>query len=191
MDSASLFIPIVISGVVAAVVSVAVLVAIIRNRVAIGAALEQFRSRLFTRSGFFWTVNLVFMAVSVLHAGVFFGITGNGHDLPGISQYLGFAVSFFLDLVTVILMQAMLESRYRGEDGRARQFLFFIAVCCGTSTFANLAISLNDFNAAKMLPLAPFWVQAAAPYVLASFPLFVIMMSIAAEMIINLRPLEK
>jgi hypothetical protein len=191
MDRGSLFNPIVTSGIVAAVVCVAVLVAIVKNRVAIGAALGQFRSRLFTRSGLFWTVNLVFMAVSVLHAGVFFGITGNEHDLPGMAQYLGFAVSFFLDLVTIILMQAMLESRYRGEEGRARQFLFFIAVCCGTSTFANLAISLNDFNAARMLPHAPFWVQAAAPYVLASFPLFVIMMSIAAEMIVNLRPLEK
>lgn len=191
MDSALWFNPLVTSGVVAAIVSVVVLVAIIKNRVAIGAAFEQFRSQLFTRSGFFWTVNLVFMAVSVLHAGVFFGITGNGHDLPGMGETLGFAVSFFLDLVTVILMQAMLESRYRGEEGRARQFLFFITVCCATSTFANLAISLNDFNAAKMLPHAPFWVQTASPYVLASFPLFVIMMSIAAEMIINLRPLEK
>jgi ribosomal protein S25 len=53
-----------------------------------------------------------------------------------------------------------------------------------------LAISLNDFNAQVMLPHAPLWVQTAAPYVLASFPLFVIMMSIAAEMIVNLRPLE-
>src|SRR5436853_4820079 len=191
MDSASLFNPIVTSGIVAAIASVVVLVAIIKNRAAIGASLGQLRSRLFTRSGFFWTVNIVFMAVSVLHAGVFFGITGNEHDLPGMAQYLGFAVSFFLDLVTVILMQAMLESRYRGEDGRARQFLFFITVCCGTSTFANLAISLNDFDAPRMLPHAPFWVQTAAPYVLASFPLFVIMMSIAAEMIVNLRPLEK
>jgi len=172
-------------------------------------SLEQIRKRICTRSFFFWTVNLVFMAVSVLHAGMFFGITGNqgtttfitvkgkqvpmvvpGHDLPGMTQWLGFAVSFFLDLVTIILMQAMLESRYRGEENRARQFLFFIVLCCGTSTFANLAISLNDFDAKTMLPHAPFLIQAAAPYVLASFPLFVIMMSIAAEMIINVRPLD-
>jgi len=130
------------------------------------------------------------MAVSVLHAGIFFGITGNGHDLPGMALYLGFAVSFFLDLVTIILMQAMLEARYRGEEVRARQFLLFIAVCCGTSTFANLAISLNDFNPVTMLPHAPAWIQVTAPYVLSSFPLFVIMMSVAAEMIVNVRPLE-
>jgi len=88
-------------------------------------------------------------------------------------------------------MQAMLEARYRGEESRARQFLFFIVLCCGTSTFANLAISLNDFDPVRYLPHAPMWVQIATPYVLASFPLFVIMMSIAAEMIINVRPLEQ
>ena len=157
---------------------------------AIGKNLEQLRGRLFTRASFFWTVNIVFMAVSVLHAGIFFGITGNGHDLPGMSGWLGFAVSFFLDLVTIILMQAMLESRYRGEENRAKQFLFFIVLCCGTSTFANLAISLNDFDAKTMLPHAPLWITIASPYVLAAFPLFVIMMSVAAEMIINVRPLE-
>src|SRR5207248_981625 len=56
--------------------------------------------------------------------------------------------------------------------------------------FANLAISLNDFDANKFLPHAPVWIQIAAPYVLASFPLFVILMSIAAEMIVNVRPLD-
>lgn len=191
MNTAYLYNPVITPAIVALIASVAVLIAIIKNRVAIGQILEQLHKRLFTRSCFFWTVNLVFMAVSVLHAGVFFGITGNGHDLPGLAPYLGFAVSFFLDLVTIILMQAMLESRYRGEEGRARQFLFFIAVCCGTSTFANLAISLNDYSAATMLPHAPLWVQGVAPYILSSFPLFVIMMSIAAEMIVNVRPLDQ
>lgn len=167
---------------VAVIVTIAALVAAIRARTII---VSWIRQRVFTRTGLFWTVNGVFMAVSVLHAGTFFGIAGHGP-----AAYLGFAVSFFLDLVTIILMQALLESRYRGEPGRARQFLAFIAICCGTSTFANLAISLNDFDAAAMLPNAPDWVQIAAPYVLASFPLFVIMMSIAAEMIVNLRPLE-
>jgi hypothetical protein len=190
MDISSFFNPIVTPGVAAAIFSVAIIALSVKNRAAIGQGLDQLRVKIFTRSGLFWTVNLVFMAVSVLHAGIFFGITGNGHDLPGMAQYLGFAVSFFLDLVTVILMQAMLEARYRGEEARARQFLLFITVCCATSTFANLAISLNDFNASTMLPHAPTWVQATAPYVLSSFPLFVIMMSIAAEMIVNVRPLE-
>lgn len=149
-----------------------------------------FKEKIFSRSGFFWTVNLVFMAVSVIHAGIFFGITGNGHDIPGVAQYLGFAVSFFLDLVTIILMQALLEAKYRSDELRARQFLLFITICCATSTFANLAISLNDFSAATDLPNAPLWIQVLAPYVLASFPLFVILMSIAAEMIVNVRPLD-
>ncbi|MBV9228103.1 MAG: hypothetical protein JOZ18_02230 [Chloroflexi bacterium] len=182
--------PYISSGVVAAIFSITILVAIIKNMTAIGKAFDQLRVKVLTRTGFFWTVNLIFMAVSVLHAGIFFGITGNGHDIPGIAQYLGFAVSFFLDLVTIILIQAMLEARYRGDEQHARQFLLFIAICCGTSTFANLAISLNDFDPHIFLPHAPVWVQVTSPYVLSSFPLFVIMMSIAAEMIINVRPLE-
>jgi len=190
MDTSYFFNPYITSGVVAAIFSAAVLVMIVRSRAIIGKALGQLRSKIFTRAGFFWTVNIIFMAVSVLHAGIFFGITGNSHDIPGIAQYLGFAVSFFLDLVTIILMQALLEAKYRSEEQRARQFLLFIAICCSTSTFANLAISLNDFDPLKVLPNAPAWIQIAAPYVLASFPLFVILMSIAAEMIVNVRPLD-
>lgn len=182
--------PIVTPGIIAVVFIAVILLVVIRQMATIGKALSRLGAKVWTRAGFFWTVNLIFMAVSILHAGIFFGIAGDGHDMPGIAQYLGFAVSFFLDLVTIILMQAMLEARYRGEEGRARQFLLFIAICCGTSTFANLAISLNDFNAAAMLPHAPWAIQVASPYVLASFPLFVIMMSIAAEMIVNVRPLE-
>ncbi len=190
MDTSYFFNPYITSGVVAAIFSAAVLVMIVRSRAIIGKALGQLRSKLFTRAGFFWTVNIIFMAVSVLHAGIFFGITGNRHDIPGVAQYLGFAVSFFLDLVTIILMQALLEAKYRSEEQRAKQFLLFIAICCSTSTFANLAISLNDFDPIKVLPNAPAWIQIAAPYVLASFPLFVILMSIAAEMIVNVRPLD-
>jgi hypothetical protein len=182
--------PIVTSGVVSVVGSVALVWLVAVNRAAIIGAMAMIRQKLFTRSGFFWTVNLIFMAVSVLHAGAFFGITGNGHDIPGVAQYLGFAVSFFLDLVTIILMQALLEAKYRSDEQRARQFLLFITICCATSTFANLAISLNDFDATVLLPNAPLWIQIAAPYVLASFPLFVILMSIAAEMIVNVRPLD-
>lgn len=185
-----LYQPTITSGVAAAIAGMALIVAIWRSRAAIATALGTLRSKLFTRNGFFWTVNVIFMAVSVLHAGAFFGITGNSHDVPGVAQYLGFAVSFFLDLVTIILMQALLEAKYRSDEGRARQFLVFIGITSATSTFANLAISLNDFDPAKALPHAPLWIQIAAPYVLASFPLFVILMSVAAEMIINVRPLD-
>jgi hypothetical protein len=179
--------PVATPVITAVVASLVCLVLLFRNGKTITSMLNRFRVGLFTRTGFFWVVNVVFMAVSVIHAGAFFGVTA-GQDV--LAQGLGFAVSFFLDLVTVILMQAMLEARYRGEEGRAKQFLLFIAICCGTSTFANLAMSLNDFDATVMLPHAPMVIQVASPYVLASFPLFVIMMSIAAEMIINVRPLE-
>jgi hypothetical protein len=190
MDTTYLINPYITPGVVAAIFSIVVVVMIVKNQTIISKTLGQLHAKVFTRAGFFWTVNIIFMAVSVLHAGIFFGITGNSHDIPGIAQYLGFAVSFFLDLVTIILMQALLEAKYRSDEQRARQFLLFIAICCSTSTFANLAISLNDFNPMKVLPNAPAWIQIIAPYVLASFPLFVILMSIAAEMIVNVRPLD-
>jgi hypothetical protein len=165
-------------------VGLALIFGLVRSAAGISRVLGEAKARLFTRAGFFWTVNFVFMAISVLHAGVFFGVTG------GMAAYLGFAVSFFLDLVTIVLMQAMLEARYRGENGRARLLLLFIAVCCLTSTFANLAISLNSFKPDIMLHDAPSWVQVLSPYVLASFPLFVILMSIASEMIVNVRPMD-
>ncbi len=191
MDSLSyIYNPLVTPGIIIIIFIAVTLIVVIKQRATITKTLGRLAAKVWTRAGFFWTVNLIFMAVSILHAGIFFGIAGDGHNMPGIAQYLGFAVSFFLDLVTIILMQAMLEARYRGEEGRARQFLLFIAICCGTSTFANLAISLNDFDATTMLPHAPWAIQVASPYVLASFPLFVIMMSIAAEMIVNVRPLE-
>jgi predicted nucleic acid-binding Zn-ribbon protein len=191
MDISVIFNPVISPTILALAASGGVLFAIIKYMKRISQGMTQIKQKLFTRSGFFWTVNVVFMAVSVLHAGIFFGITGDGHaTLPGMGQMLGFAVSFFLDLVTIILMQAMLEARYRGEELRVKQFLMFIIICCGTSTYANLAISLNDFEAAKMLPNAPQWIQVSSPWVLASFPLFVIMMSIAGELIVNVKPLE-
>lgn len=107
MDTSYFLNPYITSGVIAAIFSAAIVVMIVKSRAIIGKVLGQLHSKLFTRAGFFWTVNIIFMAVSVLHAGIFFGITGNGHDIPGIAQYLGFAVSFFLDLVTIILMQAL------------------------------------------------------------------------------------
>jgi hypothetical protein len=190
VDTSYFINPYITSGVVAAIFSIAFVFVIVKSRAVIGKALGQLNAKVFTRAGFFWTVNIIFMAVSVLHGGIFFGITGNSHDIPGIAQYLGFAVSFFLDLVTIILMQALLEAKYRSDEQRARQFLLFIAICCSTSTFANLAISLNDFDPTTFLPRAPLWIQFISPYVLASFPLFVILMSIAAEMIVNVRPLD-
>lgn len=190
MDLSYLYQPSITSGVAAAIASLAFTVFAWQARATLQAMITQLRRATWNRNGFFWTVNIIFMAVSVLHAGVFFGITGNGHDIPGIAQYLGFAVSLFLDLVTIILMQALLEAKYRSETQRARQFLLFIVITCATSTFANLAISLNDFDASKVLPHAPMWIQIASPYVLSSFPLFVILMSVAAEMIINVRPMD-
>jgi hypothetical protein len=179
----------VVSVALGVVLGVGVLFALWRGASVIGAWLKSLREKLLTRTSFFWATNIIFMAVSVLHAGVFFGIGSD--NAVGAAQYLGFAVSFFLDLTTIILMQAMLEARHRGEDDRARRFLLFIVVCCATSTFANLAIDLNDFDPTKALPHAPAWVQFISPYILASFPLFVIMISLAAEMIINIRPMDK
>src|SRR5579859_8179707 len=144
MNVSYLINPSLTSAVVAAVSSLALVMGIWLSRATIATFAKWIRVKTCNRNGFFWLVCVIFMSVSVLHAGVFFGITGNAHDIPGVAAYLGFAVSFFLDLVTIILMQALLEARYRSDEARARQFLFFIVICCATSTFANLAISLNN-----------------------------------------------
>lgn len=182
MDTTLLINPVVTPSIVAILATGAVLAAVIWQRAAIATMLSTTRAKLFTRSGFFWSAIAVFMAISVWQAGTFFSISG---DL------VGFVVPFFLDMVTVILMQAMLESRYRDEHARANMFLFFIIVTCAMSTYANFAIAQNTFDANKMLKNASQPVKDLAPYALASFPLFVIMMSIAAEKVVNVRPLDK
>lgn len=182
MDTTLLINPVVTPSIIAILATGSVLVAVIRQRSAIVAMLSAARAKLFTRSGFFWSAIAVFMAISVWQAGTFFSISG---DL------VGFVVPFFLDMVTVILMQAMLESRYRDEHARANMFLFFIIMTCAMSTYANFAIAQNTFDANKMLKNASQPVKDLAPYALASFPLFVIMMSIAAEKVVNVRPLDK
>lgn len=139
----------------------------------------------FTRATFYWVVNFVFMAVSVIKSGRFFGIADIGWEM-----YLGYAVGWFLDLVTIVLMEAMLEARYREEAGRATLFLLFIIATCGTSFFANLAISLDSFNAATMLPNAGWAIQDMSPYFLASFPLFIVLTSIAGEMILGIKAID-
>jgi hypothetical protein len=163
-------------------VGIAIAIGLWRSWAKLGGWLQIARSRIFTRAGFFWSVMVAFMAVSVWQGGAFFSVTG---DL------VGYAVALFLDLVTIVLMHAQLESRYRGENGRANLFVFFISITCGVSTFGNMAMALNTFNASAMLPNAPTLVQTFAPFVLASSPLFVIMMSVASEMVINVRPLDK
>jgi hypothetical protein len=182
MDIQALVNPFVVSSGLGAVLGLGGLVLLWRSASVLKGWLKTACSKLFTRAGFFWSVISVFMAVSVWQGGAFFSISGD---------YVGFAVAFFLDLVTVVLMHAQLESRYRGENGRANLFVFFIAVTCGASGYANLAVALNTFKASTMLPNASVLVQNVAPFVLASSPLFVIMLSIAAEMIVNVRPLDK
>ena len=113
--------PYITSGVFALVAAIGLPWLMAANRAGLVRFASWLARKLFTRSGFFWTVYIIFMAVSVIHAGVFFGITGNGHDVLGVGKILGFAVSFFLDLVTIILMQALLEAKYRSDEQRARQ----------------------------------------------------------------------
>lgn len=182
MDTTLVFNPVFTPSIVAILATSSVLVAAIWQRSTILATLSKIRTKLFTRSGFFWTVICCFMAVSVWQGGAFFAVSGD---------IVGYAVALFLDLVTVVLMHAQLESRYRGEHIRANLFIMFIILTCSMSTYANLAMSTNTFNAALMLPNSPQWIQFIAPYALASSPLFVIMLSIASEMIINVRPLNQ
>jgi hypothetical protein len=66
--------------------------------------------KLATKAAFFWFVNLVFMAVSVLHAGLFFALLEPANGLLGLAPLLGFAVALTLDLASIVFMQARLSA---------------------------------------------------------------------------------
>src|SRR6266568_2303153 len=81
--------------------------------------------KLFTKAAFFWFVNLVFMAVSVLHAGLFFALLEPANAFFGLAPLLGFAVAMTLDLASIVFMQARLSALRMNEKRSAGWYLCF------------------------------------------------------------------
>lgn len=81
-----LYQPPITASVVAVILSIGLVALVWMNKGTIAKVSAEIRRKTCNRNGFFWLVCVIFMSVSVLHAGVFFGITGNAHDIPGVAQ---------------------------------------------------------------------------------------------------------
>ena len=142
-----------------------------------------------TKAAFFWFVNLVFMAVSVLHAGLFFALLEPENGLLGLAPLLGFAVALTLDLASIVFMQARLSALRMQEKRSAGWYLFSIIACSGLSAFGNLAMSLQDFKP-DSLNHAGRLIQAISPWLGVAFPLLIILISIASDKVLDVDPTE-
>src|SRR2546428_4880381 len=140
--------------------------------------------RLCTKAAFFWFVNLVFMAVSVLHAGLFFALLEPENAFFGLAPLLGFAVALTLDLASSVFMQARLSALRMHEKRSAGWYLCSIMACSGLSAFGNLAMSLEDFQP-ESLNHAGSLIQSVAPWLGVAFPLLIILISIAADKVLD------
>jgi hypothetical protein len=145
--------------------------------------------KLATKAAFFWFVNLVFMAVSVLHAGLFFALLEPANGLLGLAPLLGFAVALTLDLASIVFMQARLSALRMHEQRSAGWYLFSIIACSGLSAFGNLAMSLQDFQPGS-LNRAGRLIQAISPWLGVAFPLLIILISIASDKVLDVDPTE-
>jgi hypothetical protein len=145
--------------------------------------------KLATKAAFFWFVNLVFMAVSVLHAGLFFALLEPANGLLGLAPLLGFAVALTLDLASIVFMQARLSALRMHEQRSAGWYLFSIIACSGLSAFGNLAMSLQDFQPGS-LNHAGRLIQAISPWLGVAFPLLIILISIASDKVLDVDPTE-
>src|SRR6266516_4745513 len=146
-------------------------------------------TKLATKAAFFWFVNLVFLAVSVLHAGLFFALLEPAKGLLGLAPLLGFAVALTLDLASIVFMQARLSALRMHEQRSAWWYLFSIIACSGLSAFGNLAMSLQDFNPAS-LNHAGSLIQRVSPWLGVAFPLLIILISIASDKVLDVDPTE-
>ena len=166
---------------------------LVKDHQTVGKAIAQCWNaawkKLTTKAAFFWFVNLVFMAVSVLHAGLFFALLEPANGFLGLAPLLGFAVALTLDLASIVFMQARLSALRMNEKRSAGWYLCSIMACSGLSAFGNLAMSLEDFKP-DSLNHAGSLIQRVSPWLGVAFPLLIILISIAADKVLDVNPTE-
>jgi hypothetical protein len=180
MDISYIVNPAISSGVVAAVFG-ALIVWLLWNK----------REQLFTRTSFFWLVNIVFMAISAYHAAPFFGSVAS--TIPGLEwaeQYIGLPVALVIDGITIVFMQARMEASYKRDDRKRDMYTRYVACAAGLNTVANLYTSIEHFQSGSYTHLWPL-MQGLAPVVLSVFPMFLVAISKAADEMVNIKPLDK
>jgi len=172
--------PYVTSGVLAAIVGIALVWC---GRQNIG--------RLFTRTAFFWLVNIVFMAISAYHAAPFFGSVVS--TIPGLewaAAYIGLPVALVIDGVTIVFMQARMEASYKRDYKKQGMYTRYVFAAAGLNTIANLYTDIQHFQASHYDNI-PSIMVTFAPVVLSVFPMFLVAISKAADEMVNIKPLEK
>jgi len=175
--------PYVTSGVFAAVLSLLLVWLLWSNKHNLG--------KLFTRTAFFWLVNIVFMAISAYHAAPFFGSVVS--TIPGLEwaeQYIGLPVALVIDGITIVFMQARMEASYKRDDRKRDMYTRYVCLAAGLNTVANLYTDIEHFQSSNYTHLWPF-MQGLAPVVLSVFPMFLVAISKAADEMVNVKPLEK
>lgn len=175
--------PYITSGVFAAVLSLSLVWLLWTNKGNL--------AKLFTRTTFFWLVNIVFMAISAYHAAPFFGSVVS--TIPGLEwaeQYIGLPVALVIDGITIVFMQARMEASYKRDDRKRDMYTRYVACAAGLNTIANLYTSIEHFQSNNYTHLWPL-MQGLAPVVLSVFPMFLVAISKAADEMVNVKPLEK
>jgi hypothetical protein len=125
----------------------------------------------------FWLVIYVFLAISVLESGTFFGYLLGSNSFFGT---LGYASAFAIDLVAVECMRARLNAvRMRNKRG-AIIHLFGLTMCAVISTFANGFTALFHWHAPEHTAIPALMIQIA-PVVGVIFPLLMIFLSLAGD----------
>jgi len=183
MDISYIINPFVTSGVFAAVLGVSLVWLLWASR--------HNLDKLFTRTSFFWLVNIVFMAISAYHAAPFFGSVAS--TLPGLEwaeKYIGLPVALVIDGITIVFMQARMEASYKRDDRKRDMYTRYVACAAGLNTIANLYTSIEHFQSSNYTHLWPL-MQGLAPVVLSVFPMFLVAISKAADEMINIKPLDK
>lgn len=147
--------------------------------------------KIFSRTTFFWAVNLVFMMISAYHAAPFFGsVVSTTPGLEWLAPYVGLPVALILDGITIVFMQARLEAVYRRDNRKAKEYLWYVFMASGMSTVANLYTDIEHFEMASYTHLWPL-MQGLAPVVLSIFPLFLVAISKAADELVSGTSLDK
>lgn len=151
---------------------------------------NNFRKKLFSRTTFFWVVNIVFMAISAYHAAPFFGsVISSVPGLEAIGPYIGLPVAFVMDGITIVFMQARLEANYKHDKKKSGMYIRYVFAGAALNTLANLYTDIQHFDASKYNRVGDI-LLFCAPLVLSIFPMFLVAISKAADEMVNVKPLE-
>jgi hypothetical protein len=148
-------------------------------------SLKKLWEWIFNWSNFFWLVNIGFMSFSAIHAAPFYNAVAI--DMSGLSTlgpYVGVLAAIMLDAIVIVFQSSRRKAAYKHDDDRKRLFTFWIFLCCGLNTAANLYTNFLDFDYTKYKSLGDLALDFA-PALLSVMPIFIMGLSNAMEEMSN------